>query len=665
MSALSSLCEYESNSDDSDSDLSSPKRLKRSKLPVPNLSKVAVVPLDSHKDDAVLHEGRKRSFPHVRGNWATFVYVNYHVDTLFELIEKLQEVVTARIGLCHHCENFHISLSRTFVLKYHLISPLSTSLQKALSGIDSFHLGFAAVKIYSNDENSRTFISLDVDPFAQKHLLNLTKKVDVVLNEFQLPTFYEKPSFHMSVLWVNGNKKSELESILEELNELFYENIEKSPASFLVDTVNSKSGNNNKVYINRNFSKGQKNNTSVNPIMHVNPKFSYLISNVQGNIQSKNKIYVNPNFIKPNSTSEPNPSATTTNQAVAATYQLQQKALEHNKNTIVQVPVSQSRYCFVRQTTTNTVVERPVHDKIKSTFKVNKYKSVPWNDIKKSLEDVKSVSTNHMNFSSHVDKTVNKSAVQKYTCFLAPPKNKELRTETAIYKYTNKKNNKTILISQARVKKVKGNLKKNNLPCPLFRKFGICLRSLRDKCEFLHDKKHVSICRKFVKGLCHDKNCLLSHDLTTKKMPTCYFYLQGNCTKTECPYLHVKLNDNTKICPDFIKGYCEKGSKCLMRHINIQTEKVNKSTTSLIRKSSSTNKGSKATKNDINMHECDDRGGNNNSRTKTNDTSVVCGEGASEYRYYQEHKVDESAKEYEVIKPMRCKLGDLPSFIEL
>lgn len=29
MSALSSLCEYESNSDDSDSDLSSPKRLKR------------------------------------------------------------------------------------------------------------------------------------------------------------------------------------------------------------------------------------------------------------------------------------------------------------------------------------------------------------------------------------------------------------------------------------------------------------------------------------------------------------------------------------------------------------------------------------------------------------------------------------------------------------
>lgn len=47
----------------------------------------------------------------------------------------------------------------------------------------------------------------------------------------------------MSVLWVNGNKKLELECILEELNELFYEDIEKSPKTFLVDTVNCKSGN--------------------------------------------------------------------------------------------------------------------------------------------------------------------------------------------------------------------------------------------------------------------------------------------------------------------------------------------------------------------------------------------------------------------------------------
>lgn len=53
----------------------------RSKYPVPNLSKVPVVALETHQDDPQLHGGRSRSFPHLRGNWATFVYVN----CMFEL----------------------------------------------------------------------------------------------------------------------------------------------------------------------------------------------------------------------------------------------------------------------------------------------------------------------------------------------------------------------------------------------------------------------------------------------------------------------------------------------------------------------------------------------------------------------------------------------------
>lgn len=439
-------------------------------------------------------------------------------------------------------------------------------------------------------------------------------------------------------------------------------------------SVYSHDSGSNKVYINRNFSKGQQKPSPINSIMHINPKFSHLISNVQGNIQSKNKIYVNPNFIKPNSsTSDINPyvpinksafvnTLHAMNNSISMTNESNQKAIENNKN---MVPLSQSRYCLVRQTVKNKVVEGPMPAKVKSTFKINKYKSIPWIDVKRNLENLKTDSISRINSPSH--KNVNKSAVQ--TCFLASPRNQKIFSgpesiETASYKYTNKKINKTVLISQARVKKGKGNLKKNNLPCPLFRKFGICLRSQRDKCEFLHDKKHVSICRKFIKGLCHDKNCLLSHDLTTKKMPTCYFYLQGTCTKSDCPYLHVKLNENTKICPDFIKGYCEKGSKCLLRHINIHTEKVNKGSTSLIRKSSSNIQGTKMTKHSINTHDTDVQNVNIKSRNKNN-TSVVCGESAPECRYYQEHKVDESAKECEIIKPMRCKLGVLPSFIEL
>ncbi|CAH0694122.1 unnamed protein product [Spodoptera exigua] len=179
MSSLSYISEeYGSNSEDSDTDTIG-HGITRPKLPTPDLSKVAVVPSDTHIDDPQIHGGRSRSFPHVRGNWATFVYVNW----------------------------------------------------------------FAAVKVYCNEDKSRTFISLDVDPFSHKNLSNVSKKVDDVLTEFQLPTFYKEPSFHMSLLWTNGDKQSELDTIIDTLNDLLLQEIEKELRTVLIDTINCKSGN--------------------------------------------------------------------------------------------------------------------------------------------------------------------------------------------------------------------------------------------------------------------------------------------------------------------------------------------------------------------------------------------------------------------------------------
>ncbi|XP_022835349.1 U6 snRNA phosphodiesterase isoform X2 [Spodoptera litura] len=219
--------------------------LYRPKLPAPDLSKVAVVPSDTHFDDPLLHGGRLRSFPHVRGNWATFVYVNYHHQTevVFNLLRKIEKVILTKVDTFHRCDDLHISLSKTFVLKYHLISTFSSSLQKVLSTVESFDIGFGAVKVYCNEDQSRTFISLDVDPFSHKNLLNVSKKVDDVMIEFQLPTFYEDPSFHMSLLWTNGNKKSEFDTIIDTLNDLLLQEIEKDLSTVLIDTINCKSGN--------------------------------------------------------------------------------------------------------------------------------------------------------------------------------------------------------------------------------------------------------------------------------------------------------------------------------------------------------------------------------------------------------------------------------------
>ncbi|KAJ8716099.1 hypothetical protein PYW08_013384 [Mythimna loreyi] len=245
MSALSYICdEYGSDSEDCETD-NKDSELNRSKLPAPDLSKVPVVPSDVHIDDPQLHGGRLRSFPHVRGNWATFVYVNYcqQSEAICNLIDKLEEAIIKKVESCHRCDDFHISLSKTFVLKYHLISTFRSSLHKCLTNVESFDLGFAAVRIYCNEDRTRTFIALDVDPFTHKHLLNVLKKIDDVLTEFQLPTFYENPFFHMSVLWVNGDKKSELDGILDVLNEILYQETEKSLETVLIETIHCKSGN--------------------------------------------------------------------------------------------------------------------------------------------------------------------------------------------------------------------------------------------------------------------------------------------------------------------------------------------------------------------------------------------------------------------------------------
>lgn len=451
--------------------------------------------------------------------------------------------------------------------------------------------------------------------------------------------------------------------------------------------INCPENCNNKVYINPNFNRLQVNNYPSSATMHVNPKFSHLVSNGQGSISNKNKIYINPNFIKPKSVGDGNQCIPTSlnkhsvsnirssGSTSLTTYQPQSV---YKEATPIPAPVAQSRYCLVRENVTNKSLNETAVEKATTTFKLNKYKTVSWKHIKRNLNNVKSISNNNLTSfgtdfqTSMNDKGSNSLALKrKHNEFKLINYNntslKEDKTKTKIYTDIHKKINKSNQANQSRLKKMKGNLKKNNIPCPLFRKFGKCLRNERGKCEFLHDKKHVSICRKFIKGLCHDRDCLLSHDLTTKKMPTCYFYLQGTCTKPQCPYLHVKLNEKTKICPDFAKGYCEKGSKCLQRHINSSgNNKAISQIRGSFRKKYNASKISQSNKKTENLQATQVLQTIENINCDSAGPFLTKAENCSENRYYDEHRdygtINES---YETIKPMRCKLGTLPSFIQL
>lgn len=125
--------------------------------------------------------------------------------------------------------------------------------------------------------------------------------------------------------------------------------------------------------------------------------------------------------------------------------------------------------------------------------------------------------------------------------------------------------------------------KKRNSVCPIYRKKGTCAKLLKGECFRIHDRKYVALCQKwvkywrkntfvcfihsnsvlcvfsFIRDICEEKDCLLSHDLSSKKISICRRYLKNNCSYEGCPYVHAKPALEAPICPQFLQGYCENG----------------------------------------------------------------------------------------------------------
>lgn len=55
----------------------------------------------------------------------------------------------------------------------------------------SFIVSFNHLKVYTNAERTRTFLALKVDELYFKKMLNILQKIDQVMKDFKLATFYE------------------------------------------------------------------------------------------------------------------------------------------------------------------------------------------------------------------------------------------------------------------------------------------------------------------------------------------------------------------------------------------------------------------------------------------------------------------------------------------
>ncbi|XP_024224630.1 U6 snRNA phosphodiesterase isoform X2 [Bombus impatiens] len=181
------------------------------KLPLPrSITSWKGVPHHEEVDDNPLqHEGRVRSFKHERGNWATLIYIDYEPseDMLSWMFSVLGEVpVKCNI----FSEQFHISLSRTLILKFHWIESFVEETKKLCEQTDQFNLELLNVRAYTNEEKTRTFLGIEcID--CKGVLGHFVKNVNKLLAEYDLPAFYEDSSYHVSFLWCLGNELSVLD----------------------------------------------------------------------------------------------------------------------------------------------------------------------------------------------------------------------------------------------------------------------------------------------------------------------------------------------------------------------------------------------------------------------------------------------------------------------
>lgn len=203
LSAYGSDSEEEKDEDDND--------LIHRRLPLP--ASLRNVETEEVEDDPSLHDGRNRSFPHKRGNWTSLIYIPYKEPISFDnLFDQLFELCWPDFELIK-VKDPHISLTKTFVLLYHWIKEFHLSIIEKVKVLHSYEVCFDGIEVYSNEDQSRTFLALTVGT-GKNEIASSVQLFDNCLKEYRLEPFYKEGSFHMSIAWCHGNMKTAIKEKL-------------------------------------------------------------------------------------------------------------------------------------------------------------------------------------------------------------------------------------------------------------------------------------------------------------------------------------------------------------------------------------------------------------------------------------------------------------------
>lgn len=103
-------------------------------------------------------------------------------------------------------EERHLSLSRPFYLQRHHIPDFVRALKSALRGHGAFSFAFdTTAVVLSNEASTRAFLAVPVT-VGQEAFDRLFDAVDVVLQRFNQPAYYEERLAHMSIAWSSSSE---------------------------------------------------------------------------------------------------------------------------------------------------------------------------------------------------------------------------------------------------------------------------------------------------------------------------------------------------------------------------------------------------------------------------------------------------------------------------
>lgn len=229
---MNKLVNYTSSSEDEDDEEVVKKRMKI-QLPQP-------FQRDKKEESSQQqqHQGRKRQIPHQEGNWSSHLYIDC------SHFQEILNEITLKYPQIEKIESPHLSLSKNFILKFHWIENLTLVLSKNIK-FSPFTLKFDTlnIKFLSNEDNSRYFACMVIDDSCELILKNLIEQIDKSLLEFELPKYYEKSIFHISLFW-------KLTAFSDDEKELIREEMMKFDSCIfdkIINCIHFKAGNKTKI----------------------------------------------------------------------------------------------------------------------------------------------------------------------------------------------------------------------------------------------------------------------------------------------------------------------------------------------------------------------------------------------------------------------------------